>query len=109
MSEPIRSFTTAVPYWRPRITPPEMQLCVGWLHGVPGCGFLVGVGTEIAGVLDRLKLLVRMKGNREVVSLLVTTGSSCSLGATLPDVGITRTSYLSNASSTCCRSIVLNF
>ena len=66
-------------------------------------------GTEIAGVLDRLKLLVRMKGNRDVVSLLVTTGSSCSSGATLPDVGITRTSYLSNASSTCCRSIVLNF
>ena len=58
-------------------------------------------GTDIAGVLDKLKLLVRMKGSRDVVSLLVTTGSSCSSGATLPDVGITRTSYFSNASRIC--------
>ena len=49
-------------------------------------------GTEMAGVLDKLKLLVRIKGNRDVVSLFVTTGSSCSSGATLPDVGITSTS-----------------
>ena len=34
-----------------QITPSEIQLCVGWLHGVPGCGFLVGVGNVQNGGL----------------------------------------------------------
>ena len=33
-------------------------------------------GTEMAGELARLKVLVRMKGSRDAVSLLVTGGSS---------------------------------
>jgi len=27
-----------------QITPSAIRLCVGRLHGVPGCGFLIGVG-----------------------------------------------------------------
>ena len=46
----------------------------------------------MAGALDRLKVLVRMKGNREDVSLLVTGGSSWIGTACLPEVGITSTS-----------------
>ena len=34
-----------------QITPSEIRLCVGWLHGVPGCGFLVGVGNVQNGGL----------------------------------------------------------
>ena len=34
-----------------QITPSEIRLCVDWLHGVPGCGFLVGVGNVQNGGL----------------------------------------------------------
>ena len=58
----------------------------------------------MAGAFDRLKVLVRMKGNRDAVSLLVTGGSSCSGTACLPEVGITSASKVRKAASTSSRS-----
>ena len=63
----------------------------------------------MAGELARLKVLVRMKGNRDAVSLLVTGGSSVSGTACRPEVGITSASYVWKAAKISLRSRVRSF
>ena len=63
----------------------------------------------MAGALARLKVLVRMKGKRDAVSLLFTGGSSVRGTACRPEVGITSASQVRKAARTSLRSRVRSF